>query len=159
MPWTGSSGGTVDAFCDFVGTGGTFAGVSPFLKEQRSPIACYVVEPAGAAVLAGEAVPDASHRIPRRRARGGRPATRECRSRRRLTHRGRITKRWPALWGGLSFQGFQEVAAGLLAASAGLGADPAVRHVGMPFALLAAAVADGDARLQQRPGDAGVVFG
>jgi cysteine synthase A len=57
------SGGTVDAFCDFLGTGGTFAGVSRFLKDKRSSIACYVVEPAGAAVLAGEAALDPSHRI------------------------------------------------------------------------------------------------
>jgi len=57
----------------------------------------------------------------------------------------------------LLFRGVQEIAAGLLAAPAGLGADPAVRHVGVPFALIAAALADGHAGLQQRPGDVGVV--
>ncbi len=51
--------------------------------------------------------------------------------------------------GGLLFQGVQELAAGLLAAPAGLGADPAVLMVlGMPLALIAAALADGHAGLQ-----------
>ncbi len=57
------SDGEVDVFCEFVGTGGTFAGVSRFLKERKPSIACYVVEPAGAAVLAGEPLSNASHRI------------------------------------------------------------------------------------------------
>lgn len=57
------SDGEVDAFCEFVGTGGTFAGVARFLKERRPSIGCYVVEPAGAAALAGEPVSDPSHRI------------------------------------------------------------------------------------------------
>jgi cysteine synthase A len=55
--------GEIDAFCEFVGTGGTFAGTAAHLKAQRASIACYVVEPAGAAVLAGETVSDPSHRI------------------------------------------------------------------------------------------------
>ena len=59
----------------------------------------------------------------------------------------------------LLFRGVQEIAAGLLAAPAGFGADPAVRHVGVPLALIAAALADGRAGLQQRPGGTGVVFG
>ena len=50
-------------FCDFVGTGGTFAGVARFLKEQRQAITCLVVEPAGAPVLAGHPPSDPSHRI------------------------------------------------------------------------------------------------
>ena len=57
------SGGDIDVFCEFVGTGGTFAGVAQFLKAERPSIACYVVEPAGAAVLAGEPVTNPSHRI------------------------------------------------------------------------------------------------
>ncbi len=57
------SDGEVDAFCEFVGTGGTFAGVAGFLKGRRPSISCYVVEPAGAAALAGERVSDPSHRI------------------------------------------------------------------------------------------------
>jgi cysteine synthase A len=55
--------GDVDAFCDFVGTGGTFTGIARFLKAQRSSIGCFVIEPEGAAVLAGEDVTSASHRI------------------------------------------------------------------------------------------------
>ncbi|HXI87688.1 MAG TPA: cysteine synthase family protein [Parvularculaceae bacterium] len=57
------SGGAITAFCDFVGSGGSFAGVSTFLKEQDREIACYVVEPEGAAALAGEAVSDPGHPI------------------------------------------------------------------------------------------------
>jgi cysteine synthase A len=57
------SGGDIDAFCEFVGTGGTFAGVALSLKAQRPSLACYVVEPAGAAVLSGEPLVDPSHRI------------------------------------------------------------------------------------------------
>jgi cysteine synthase A len=57
------TGGEIDAFCDFVGTGGTFAGVARFLKGRRPSIGCYVVEPAGAAALAGAPATDPSHRI------------------------------------------------------------------------------------------------
>ncbi len=57
------AGGDVDAFCEFVGTGGTFAGVSRFLKSKNPAIACYIVEPDGAAVLAGHPLVDPAHRI------------------------------------------------------------------------------------------------
>ena len=57
------TGGRVDAFCEFVGTGGTYAGVTIALKARQPSIACYVVEPAGAAVLAGQQVTDPNHRI------------------------------------------------------------------------------------------------
>jgi hypothetical protein len=58
---------------------------------------------------------------------------------------------------GLLLDGVQELPAGLFAAPAGLGADPAVLvHPGMPLAFVAAAPADGHAGLQQRPGDLGV---
>lgn len=40
------SGGAIDAFCEFVGTGGTLAGVSRALKANAPAIACYAVEPA-----------------------------------------------------------------------------------------------------------------
>ncbi|MHC4065964.1 MAG: PLP-dependent cysteine synthase family protein [Planctomycetota bacterium] len=42
------SDGAVDAFVEFVGTGGTFAGVSKALKEHNPDIRCYIVEPASA---------------------------------------------------------------------------------------------------------------
>jgi cysteine synthase A len=57
------AGRPVDAFCDFVGTGGSFGGCAAALKEANSATRCYVVEPAGAAVLSGQAITDASHRI------------------------------------------------------------------------------------------------
>ncbi len=56
-------GGRVDAFCDFVGTGGTFAGCAAAFKEHNPAIRCYVVEPAGAAVLAGRAATHPNHQI------------------------------------------------------------------------------------------------
>jgi cysteine synthase A len=57
------TGGRIDAFCEFVGTGGTYAGITLALKARRPSIACYVVEPAGAAALAGRQVTDPNHRI------------------------------------------------------------------------------------------------
>ena len=57
------SGGSVDVFCEFVGTGGTFTGIARFLKAKKRSIACYVVEPEGAAVLAGEDLVQPAHRI------------------------------------------------------------------------------------------------
>jgi cysteine synthase A len=42
------SDGEIDAFVEFVGTGGTFAGVSEALKERNPKIRCYIVEPATA---------------------------------------------------------------------------------------------------------------
>src|ERR1700746_465620 len=52
--------------------------------------------------------------------------------------------------------GVQQVPAGPVAAAAGLRADPAMRHVGMPLALIAAALADGRAGPHQQPGGAEV---
>jgi len=57
------SGGRIDAFCDFAGTGGTFAGCAAAFKEYDPGILCYLVEPRGAAVLAGEPVSNPGHRI------------------------------------------------------------------------------------------------
>jgi cysteine synthase A len=57
------SGGAIDAFCDFVGTGGTFAGCSAAFKAYNASIQCFVVEPEGAAALAGEPVTQPGHRI------------------------------------------------------------------------------------------------
>ena len=42
------AGGRIDAFCDFAGTGGTFAGCAAALKENDPAVRCYVVEPEGA---------------------------------------------------------------------------------------------------------------
>ena len=57
------TGGSFHAFCDFVGTGGSFAGCSAAFKEHDPSILCFVVEVAGAAVLSGEAVTKPNHRI------------------------------------------------------------------------------------------------
>jgi cysteine synthase A len=57
------SGGEIDAFCDFVGTGGSFTGCAKAFKEYNPSIQCFIVEPDGAAVLAGKPVRDPNHRI------------------------------------------------------------------------------------------------
>jgi cysteine synthase A len=57
------SGGRIDAFCDFVGTGGSFAGCAAAFKDHNPSIRCFVVEPEGAAVLAKEPVTFPDHRI------------------------------------------------------------------------------------------------
>jgi cysteine synthase len=55
--------GRVDSFCDFVGSGGTFRGCAQALRAAHPAVRCYVVEPAGAAVLAGCAAARPNHRI------------------------------------------------------------------------------------------------
>ena len=57
------TGGSFHAFCDFAGTAGSFAGCAAAFKEYDSTIQCFVVEVAGAAVLAGEASTRPNHRI------------------------------------------------------------------------------------------------
>ncbi len=57
------TGGRIDAFCDFVGTGGSFAGCSAAFKDHDLSIRCFVVEPAGAAILAGREVAEPRHKI------------------------------------------------------------------------------------------------
>jgi cysteine synthase A len=57
------TGGELDAFVDFVGTGGCLAGVTRFLRERKPSIRCYAVEPTGAAALAGQVVSAPNHPI------------------------------------------------------------------------------------------------
>ena len=57
------SGGEIDIFCDFAGTGGSFAGCAAALKEFNPEIKSFIVEPNGAAILAGEPVTYPGHRI------------------------------------------------------------------------------------------------
>ncbi|MEV7044552.1 cysteine synthase family protein [Amycolatopsis sp. NPDC051061] len=57
------AGGELDAFADFVGTGGCLAGVTLALKERNPSIRCYAVEPDGAAALAGEDTSRPNHPI------------------------------------------------------------------------------------------------
>eukprot|EP01060_Flectonema_neradi_P018015 TRINITY_DN24829_c0_g1_i1.p1 TRINITY_DN24829_c0_g1~~TRINITY_DN24829_c0_g1_i1.p1 ORF type:complete len:328 (+),score=76.13 TRINITY_DN24829_c0_g1_i1:135-1118(+) len=60
--WIQTSG-KVDAFVDFGGSGGTFAGVTKYLKEQNSSIRSYFVEPDGAAIISGQEVSNSGHPI------------------------------------------------------------------------------------------------
>lgn len=55
--------GRLDGFVDFVGTGGTFAGVTRKLKSLNPAVKCFIVEPRGAAVLARERVLQPEHPI------------------------------------------------------------------------------------------------
>ncbi len=55
--------GGIDAFCDFVGSGGSFAGCARYFKERDPAIQCYIVEPEGAAAIAGEAVTRPNHKL------------------------------------------------------------------------------------------------
>jgi cysteine synthase A len=55
--------GRIDAFCDFVGTGSSFGGCAAAFKEFNPSILCYIVEPVGAAILAGGSVTHPNHRI------------------------------------------------------------------------------------------------
>jgi cysteine synthase A len=57
------TGGQLDAFCDFVGTGGSFAGCAWAFKAHNPEIACYVIEPEGAAAMAGEPITRPNHRV------------------------------------------------------------------------------------------------
>lgn len=57
------SGGDIDVFCDFAGTGGSFAGCTAALKEHNPQTKCFIVEPEGAAILSGETVTYPNHRI------------------------------------------------------------------------------------------------
>lgn len=57
------SNGMIDAFCDYAGTGSSFAGCAAAFKEYNPEILCYLVEPVGAAVLAGLPATNPGHRI------------------------------------------------------------------------------------------------
>jgi cysteine synthase A len=57
------AGGNFDAFCDFAGTASSFAGCAAAFKEYDPGILCFLVEPKGAAVLAGQAATHPNHRI------------------------------------------------------------------------------------------------
>ena len=57
------AGGRIDAFCDFAGTGGAFAGCAAAFKEHDPAIQCFLVEPEECAVLAGNPAVNPNHRI------------------------------------------------------------------------------------------------
>lgn len=57
------SGAALDAFADFVGSGGTLAGTARGLKDLNPALRAYAVEPEGAAALSGAAVTRPGHPI------------------------------------------------------------------------------------------------
>jgi cysteine synthase len=57
------SQGKVDVFLDFVGSGGSFNGVATFLRQKNKNLRSYVIEPIGAAVLAGKNISQPNHKI------------------------------------------------------------------------------------------------
>ena len=57
------SGGQIDVFCDFAGTGGSFAGCTAAFKKHNPAMMCFIVEPEGAAILSGNPVTYPNHRI------------------------------------------------------------------------------------------------
>jgi cysteine synthase A len=57
------SDGTLTAFADFAGSGGTFGGVMRALRARNPGVRGYVVEPEGAAVLAGGRADRTGHPI------------------------------------------------------------------------------------------------
>ena len=59
--WRQSGG--IDAFCDFIGSGGSFAGCAGYFKQRDPAIQCYIVEPEGAAAYAGDPVTRSNHKI------------------------------------------------------------------------------------------------
>ena len=57
------SAGSVTHFCDFVGSGGSYAGITRYLKQQNRDIGCYLVEPRDAEILATGQVQNPDHPI------------------------------------------------------------------------------------------------
>lgn len=54
---------TADVFLDFVGSGGSFTGVTRFLRQKNQNLRAYLVEPANAAILAGKTCNKENHKI------------------------------------------------------------------------------------------------
>ena len=58
-----ATGGKLDGFADFLGSGGTYKGIAKGLKRHNGAIQCFVVEPEGAAPVAGKTVTNPNHPI------------------------------------------------------------------------------------------------
>lgn len=54
---------TLDIFCDYVGTGGSFSGAATRLKSWNPDCKCYVIEPENSSVLSGKHQRSHSHII------------------------------------------------------------------------------------------------
>jgi cysteine synthase A len=57
------TGGRVDCFVAIAGTAGTFVGTAGALKAHNPAVKCFVVEPAGAPILAGRRVTSQKHKL------------------------------------------------------------------------------------------------
>ena len=55
--------GQIQAFADFIGTGGTFSGYAAALKNLDPSVKCYAVEPYGCAFYKDEIIEGSSHGI------------------------------------------------------------------------------------------------
>lgn len=55
--------GQIDAFCDFIGSAGSYVGISKALKEFNLNIKCYIVEPKTTAILANKTINNQNHKI------------------------------------------------------------------------------------------------
>ncbi len=55
--------GQVDVFVDFAGTGGSFAGITRYLRSRNPRLRAYLVEPASAPALAGDRISNPRHKI------------------------------------------------------------------------------------------------
>ena len=58
-----ATNGKLDGFADFLGSGGTYKGIAKGLKKNNSSIQCFVIEPEGAAPVAGKMVTNPNHPI------------------------------------------------------------------------------------------------
>ena len=58
-----ATNGKLDGFADFLGSGGTYKGIARGLKKHNSAIQCFVIEPEGAAPMAGKTVTNPNHPI------------------------------------------------------------------------------------------------
>jgi len=58
-----ATNGKLDGFADFLGSGGTYKGIAKGLKKHNSSIQCFVIEPEGAAPMAGKMVTNPNHPI------------------------------------------------------------------------------------------------
>lgn len=57
------TGGRIDAFVAYVGSGGTFTGISRALKKHNKNVRCFPLEPVDAPYLAGGEIKSTRHRI------------------------------------------------------------------------------------------------
>ena len=55
--------GNIDAFADFIGTGGSFEGCAKTLKKYNKNIRCYIVEPEAAAIYSKKPIEAGNHKI------------------------------------------------------------------------------------------------